>query len=48
MEKYTEPKLVIIKMDPDDVITTSGGNTCTYDNTGEFDGEWVCFVGTSR
>jgi DNA primase len=35
-------------MDPDDVITTSGGNTCTYDNTGEFDGEWVCFVGTSR
>lgn len=48
MEKYTEPKLVLIELSVNDVITTSGTNTCTYDNTGEFEGEWVCFVGTSR
>ena len=47
-KKYTEPKINIVILNVDDVITTSGGNTCEYKNTDSFDGEWVCLFGTSR
>ena len=34
MEKYTEAQVEIVEFDAEDVITTSPGDGCTYDQDG--------------